>query len=197
MEVFEAIQSGPAATVAYIGLLAALLKITKSLLEFHDEHLQKRPFKKLSFLAEECKGDAALTQLVSNARHEEVVRRVIGKSATPEFMIALSTLYATGKFTLVELRISSLYLKVVDGYLRVHLGAAAKITFTMSLLIILAMGGYMAVLIALVLRVNTSTAYLAALLLFTIYAFFFWYVGRDARAVYVAHRLKFKMDALQ
>lgn len=196
-DLLEALKSVPASYAAVIAVIAALFKAGKGLFEFHDEHLQKRPFKRLAFLAKEVEGNAPLTELVSAARSEQVFRAVLGRTASPQFMAALQVLVGTGKFSLLELKVSQLYLQLVESRIVVSLGWGAWLVFWASLAIVLLMGAYVAAIITPLLLVKSLAAYLTAAVLLGFYFLFSWFIGRDARAVHVARRVRSKIESLQ
>ncbi|CAH0354043.1 hypothetical protein [Aquabacterium sp. CECT 9606] len=196
MELFEALKSGPALYVTIAGALAALFKTIKGIFEFHDGHLQRRSLKKLAFLADEAKGNEALQGLIAGAREEEVFRAIIGRTASPEFIKVVSQLWSTDKFSLTELRAAHIYLKVQDGRIWIHLGVGAAVVFWGSFFIVVLMGIYVSTVLVPLLYVLSLATYASALLLFCVYLFFAWFVGRDARDVLVARRVKAKIEAL-
>lgn len=100
-------KSIPVVATAIIATLGALYKSIKSLFEFNDEYLGKRKFKRLSFLSDEVRGDLALEKLLMSAKHEEVFRAIFGKPASPKIAAAVMSLYASGLFSIEELRASS------------------------------------------------------------------------------------------
>lgn len=192
-EILEILKSGPAASAVIVGVIAALLKSVKSIFEFNDDHLQKRQLRKLAFLAKECEKNDVLQQIVSTARDEEVFRNLFGRTASPENIGALTHLYKTGKFSLSELRVSSPYLILVDGSLVVDLGWQARITFCVSLILVIVMGLYVVALLWLLFSTPSAGAYLAVIVLMALYLLFAWFVGSDARAVLIAKRVQKKM----
>lgn len=196
-ELIEVLRSVPASYAVVIAVVAALLKAGKGLFEFHDEHLQKRPFKKLAFLAKESEGSMVLSDLVSAARNEEIFRSVFGRTASPDFMAAVRSLIATGKFSLLELRVSLLYLELVNGRIVVSLGTGAWFIFWAAISIVLLMGVYIAVLFTSLLRLQSVAAYLAVVILLAAYFLFSWFIGRDARAVYLARQVRVKIEELR
>lgn len=197
MDNFAAFKS-PAIAIAIMTLFGALLKGIKSLIELNDEHLLKRPFKKLAFLEKECNGNETLTQLISKARAEQAFKTIIGRTVSPEFMAAVAALYSSDKFTLLELRTSAYYLKVVNSSISVELGKAAWFSFSISLAYIIGMGLYVWSLVAILLSKHPdSSALWSVFILLGTYMFFSWIIGKDARAVYLSSKLKSKIEALQ
>ncbi|MES2091345.1 MAG: hypothetical protein V4532_15415 [Pseudomonadota bacterium] len=199
MELLEAFKSGPAvyaAIAAALTVFAALFKAVRGFIEFHDDHLQRRSLKKLTFLAEEAKDNKALLGLIVGAREEEVFRTIIGRTSSPEFIEAISQLWKTGNFSLLELRAAQFYLKVSDGRIWVHLGLGAAFVFWGSLFIVALMGIYVSTVLIPLLSVLSLATYATALLLFCVYLFFAWFVGRDARAVHIARGVQAKLEAL-
>jgi hypothetical protein len=197
MQTLELFKS-PAIAVATMTLFGALLTAIKSWLELNDEHLLKRPFKKLAFLENECQKSETLSHVITVARNEEAFRTIIGRTVTPEFMTAIATLLSTNKFTILELRTSINYLKLENGSILVELGRAAWFSFWLPLIYIVSMGAYAGTLIfTLLLNKPNSTSLISAAILAIIYLFFSWLVGKDAKAVYFSDKLKSKIEALK
>lgn len=196
-EILDILKSGPAVWAAAIAVFAAFLKSAKSFFEFHDEHLQKRQLKRLAFLAKECETNPVLTQLITAAKEEEIFRNLYRRTASPEFVSALTRLHETGRFSLSELRASSFYLKLVNGSIAVELGWTARIIFWVSLGLVAIMGLYVTALLTLLFHTPSAAALLAAIVLLAFYFFFAWFIGSDARAVNIAKGIQEKLVQIQ
>ena len=194
IELIEILKSGPAVSAATVAVVAAVIKLVKSLFEFNDEHLQKRQLKKLAFLANECEKSQTLHRLVETARDEEVLRNIFGRTGSPQFISALTRTYETGKFSLSELRLSSSYLHVRDGALFVDLGWGAHVLLWVSIGLVILMGLYIAILLFQLFGTPSGSSYVAALVLMIFYFLFAWFVGGDARVVLVAKRVRNKLE---
>ena len=196
MELLETFKSGLAIAAAVSAVLVGLRKAFQGLMEFHDGHWQRRSLKKLTFLAEEAKDSPVLLELISGAREEEIFQTIMGRRASPRFIAAVSQLWKTSKFSWAELRAAQSYLEVHDGRVRVSLGWWATFLFWFSLSAVIIMGVYVAVSITPLLRIHSLGTYAAIALLIGIYVCFAWFIGRDARDVAVARRVKAKIEAL-
>lgn len=189
----EILKSGPAVSAAVLAVFAAMIKMVKSLFELNDENLQKRQFKRLTFLAKECENNQTLHQLVETAKDEEVLRNMLGRTGSPQFLGAFVRAYETGKFSLSELRLSSSYLDVKDESLVVVLGWGAHVLLWVSVGLVVIMGLYISALIFLLFGTPSGNSYVAVVVLMVFYFFFAWFIGGDARAVLVAKKVRNKL----
>lgn len=196
-ELIEILRSWSPIAVAAMAFLGAVMKMLKSLFEFNDEHLQKRQLKKLAFLAKECEKNESLHRLVETARDEEVIRNVFGRTGSPQFISALTRAYETGRFSLSELRLSSLYLDVKNGVLVVDLGWGAHTILWFSLGLVIIMGFFIAALLFQLLNNPSGISYIAAAGLIVFYFLFAWFIGSDARVVLIAKRVRNKLAEIE
>src|SRR3989442_1441763 len=81
MDLSELWKSTPAVSAAVVAVAGALYKAMKTLLEFNDEYLSKRQFKRHSFLRGEAEQHRELTAFIEAARHEAVFRSTFGRPA--------------------------------------------------------------------------------------------------------------------
>ncbi len=195
-DIAELIKSWPAIAGAVVAVLAALIQSVKSLLEFHDAHLQNRVLKRLAFLAKECE-DEPLKRLISTARNEEVFRTLFGKNASPEFVHGVTRLYESGKFSLSELRMISPYLKPVNDSVVVEIKKGDIILSWASLAVIVLMMLYTTAFVILLLSTPSISSLVAALVLVALFLLFVRFVRRDILAVFIAKRVKAKLAAMQ
>jgi hypothetical protein len=196
-EYIDLFKTWPAILAAVLAVLASLFKGAKGLIEFYDDHLRRRHFKRLEFLAEISAGNDELLKLIVSAKGEEVFRSIYGRSCAPEFISGVYSLISSGKFSLAELRISRNYLRLVNGRISVLLGVEGWFLFGYSLFSVVAMGFYVFYLSVSLLKVGTIVAFVAWVCLMLIFVLFSMAFGKDARAVCSAYRVRKKIKALQ
>lgn len=198
MEIAEIIKSGPAVWVGSLAVVGALYKSIKSLLEYNDEYIQKRLFKKYSFLLSETSGNDNLVEFIKKAKEEEAFRVAFGKPASPSMATAIMELYRSGHFSLSELRACFLYTKLLpNGTLEINPGKSGYFVLGVSIFFILMMGLYISTLVVTLLTAKAIPATLIAIGLLIFYFFFAWLFGRDARAVVLARRANKKVSAIK
>jgi hypothetical protein len=185
--------TGWAGVVAVGGVLYTAIK---TLLEFNDEYLQKRTFKRLAFLREQIKDDPHLSEFLTAAVHEEVFRAAYGMPIPARSIIALTKAYSSGLFSLAELKACALYTTVDDaGNLHIQPGKGGYAILVALLFFVFAMSAYVASLLFALLTVGTVPSVAGALAVLVFYFFFAWYFGRDIRAVLLARKASKKLNA--
>lgn len=198
MEFSDLWKSGPAVAVAIIGVVAALLKAVKTLLEFHDEYLSKRRFKRHAFLVSEAEQSSELKAFIKALKHEAIFRAAFGKPASPRKASAVMELYETGHFSHEELRESYLFLVLdAEGNLDIRIGVMGHLLqwFTTTFMAFIAL--YMISLVNSILSIKSLLSIVFVLLVLLSTFFIFWYFGRDVRSVLLAKRVRKKLEKLK
>ncbi|WP_286999655.1 MULTISPECIES: hypothetical protein [Comamonas] len=194
MDLSELWKSTPAVAAAVVAVAGALYKAIKTLLEFNDEYLSKRQFKRHSFLRAEAEQHKELTAFIEAVRHEAVFHSTFGRPASPRMAAAIMAAYQSGNFSLKELRASYQYSKIGnDGSLVVTPGKSGVITLGFSIFFIVATALYSAATVISVLSLKSIPAFLTALVLLSITFGIFWIFGRDARSVLLAKNVERKL----
>lgn len=194
MDLSEIWKSTPAVGGAVVAVAGALYKAIKTLLEFNDEYLSKRQFKRHSFLRGEAEQHRELTAFIEAVRHEAVFRSTFGRPASPRMAAAVMAAYQSGHFSLEELRASFLYSKIGDdGSLVVTPGKVGRLILGFTIFFIVAMAVYSAILVVSLLSLKSVPASIAALVVLVVTFGIFWAFGRDARSVLLAIKVERKM----
>lgn len=194
MEFSELWKSAPAIGAATVAVAGALYKAIKTLLEFNDEYLSKRQFKRHSFLLGEAGQHPELRAFIEAVKREAIFRSTFGKPASPRMALAIMSLYESGRFSLEELRASSVYSKLgEDGSLIVVPGRAGNVVLWIAGLSIATMVVYAGILVLALIGVKTVLASLVALVVILLTCFLVWPFGRDARAVLLAKSVERKL----
>ncbi|WP_288124486.1 MULTISPECIES: hypothetical protein [Delftia] len=197
MDLSELWKSTPAVSAAVVAVAGALYKAMKTLLEFNDEYLSKRQFKRHSFLRGEAEQHRELTAFIEAARHEAVFRSTFGRPASPRMAAAVMAAYQSGHFSLEELRASFLYSKIEDdGSLVVTPGKSGGLILGFTIFFIVAMAGYSAVVVVSLLSLKSVLPSIAALIVLVLTFGLFWFFGRDARSVLLAKKVERKLVKL-
>lgn len=191
MDFNDLLTSGPAIGTAVAGVVAALYKAAKSLLEFNDEYLQKRRFRQYAWLLAEAEEHADLRDFIHLVKREDIFRGVFGKPVSPQTARALVALYQSGRYSMEELRASYLYARLRDdGTLEVKPGAGGAFVLAFTLSLVAAMSVYAVLLIVLFLGMQSWSAALAAAGVLAVYSGLTWLFCRDVRAVILARRVQ-------
>lgn len=193
MDLVDILKALPPEYAAWIVVAFIILKSFKALLQFHDEYIRTRPFKRLAYLFGESSESATLSKIIVASKHEIIFREIFGTTGSPQFIAAISHLLDSGKFSVTELRAASFYLRLSDGKVMVKLGWGAKIFFWFSLLLVLAMGAYVGLIVVTLLATKSLAGLAAAALIFALLVFFIWLVGSESRSVYVARLIDKKL----
>lgn len=179
-----------------VAVLGILYKSIKSLLEFNDEYLQKRPIKKLTFLLEQTKKYPSneLSDFLSKAIHQEVFKSAFGHDVSQDKAEIIIKLQNSGLFSLSELKACYIYISTKEnGEISITPGKMGYIILTISsLLILLAAIFTFLALFKLITTINISSI-ITALTILLLYLLSIWIFGRDIREVIVAIRAKEKL----
>lgn len=198
MEISEILKTGPALGLAVIGVAAALLKSIKALLEFHDEYLSKRRFKRQSFFAAEAEKSPELKSFVESLKHEAIFQATFGRPASPRKASAVMKLYQTGHFSHSELRESYLFMEVdANGDVKVHTGFIGSLLLWVISVFLVAVAVYLGTIIFLLIRMESARSLSMALGVLIFALSVFWYFGRDLRSVLLARKIHRKLSSLR
>lgn len=198
MEISDLFKSVPALIVAVIGVLAALLKVLKALVEFHDDHLSKRAFKRHSFLVNEAEQNNELKTFVEALKHEAIFQTTFGKPASPRKASAVMQLYKSGHFSHADLRESYLFLVLNEAdELEVRVGVLGNILLVLTslyLIFVLTYIGYLGLQLPRLLNTGSPGIVLlgSAFLFLTV-----WHFGRDLRSILLAKKVRKKLESLK
>lgn len=194
MEISELWKSTPAIGAAVVAVAGALYKAIKTLLEFNDEYLSKRRFKRYSYLRGEAAQHQELTDFIEAAKHETIFRSTFGRSASPLMASAVMTAYRTGHFSLAELKASFVYSKIGnDGELVVSPGKMGWISLIYSSVVIAVFAAYSVITLFSLLSMKSLASLLVALFVLVLTFIFFWMFGRDARSAILAMQAERKL----
>lgn len=114
MDLSEILRSAPAVVAGGVAAVVTLVKAVRSLLEFYDDHLRKRHFKRYAYLLGEAGGQDDLCAFITLCKREDIFRSIFSHSTSPKMASAFMELYGTRNFPLNELRLISPYAKLRD-----------------------------------------------------------------------------------
>lgn len=187
---FSALLNSPSVLGAAIAaVVTALYKAIRSLLEFNDEYLRRRQYKHFAFLAEQASSNQRLVNFILAAKDEFLFAETFRHQTSPREAAAVQDLYATGLFSIRQLRSCFFYLRFeADGTPSIRPGRTGLfiLLFTTPLLAaVLVTGG------VLVIQLMSTATALGVGLGFVAGALFLsmgYSVARDALDVLVARR---------
>lgn len=186
---FSALLNTPSALAAAIAAAAtALYKGIRSLLAFNDEYLRRRRYKHLAFLAEQTGGSEHLSALITAARSEFVFSETFKHVASPREMNAIRDLYATGLFSLRQLRSCFFYIRFDGKQPDIFPGRTgiAILLMTIPLLLSLAISGL--VFFVKLASTGESIAIAVGIAFMLMFVAMGWSVARDSADVLIARK---------
>ncbi|MFB2734603.1 hypothetical protein [Shewanella mangrovisoli] len=125
----NAITFGIFLTAALIGVA---IKIVRGLIDFYEEVLIKRYFKRLNSLKEHVDVDSTTSKYLNSLKEYEVFRLASGIRVAPEKAKVLMDIYLLGVASNVELKRVSPYLKLENTKVLVDVKWIDKLQFTYS-----------------------------------------------------------------
>ena len=188
----------PASFAAAFVVISMIFVSLKSLLEFNDEYIQKRFFRRHTFLQSEASGLQSLTEFIEMVKHEEAFRVIFGRIASPRLASEIIALYKTGCFSLSELRACFPYTRLRDdGAIQISLGRLGICVAIVSAFFLLLWSIFVLSMVADLLAVKSLTALLTAIGILVVYTFFAWFFGRDIRSIILSFKASKKLEAVQ
>lgn len=118
-------------TVALVGVAVQLVK---SLIDFYEEVLIKRYFKRLNSLTEHLSTESTTCKYLDALKENEIFRLASGIKASPEKTNMLMKIYLLGIVSNSELEMLSLYLKPQNMKVSIEVNWFDKFRFIYSLL---------------------------------------------------------------
>lgn len=179
-----------------IALVGVAVKAVKGLIDFYEDVLIKRYFKRLNSFSEHISTESKMYRYVNLLKENEVFRLVSGIKSSPEKSNALMDIYLLGIASNDELKRVSSYFKPHNMKVSIEVGWIEKLQFTYSLvaaIVLLFFGvlmGYSYFVLA------TGAEAVAGLIVMTIFMFVAMVVGKDYRTYRILKRVRSRLMEL-